>query len=150
MMPFGRLLLAAVVALSPASIAAEDSVVVTNDEHRVEIVRAERHDALIDGMLRPEDPRQAFLLVFLQTDDPCLDPESLDACFDGVDADEKLAWACGWVLLGDDEKRLADGGGILDGEIACSYVVPRRSKRLRLALRGYPEIELAPALSAGE
>ncbi|MDX1643185.1 MAG: hypothetical protein R3244_02385 [Thermoanaerobaculia bacterium] len=144
--------LVAVAAISLAKVAlAAEPVQVENDDHRVEIVRAERHDELMDGLLRPEDPAEAFLLVFLRTDDPCLDPERIDGCFDDeVEADERLAWACGSVVLEDGQERLADGGGILDGELACSYVVPRRSKRLRLMLRGYPEIELEPALSAAE
>lgn len=145
-----RLVALTALSLTALSLAAQP-VEVENEAHRVEIVRAERHDALMDGLLRPEDPTQAFLLVFLRTDDPCLDPERLDGCFDDeVEADERLAWACGSVRLEDDEERLADGGGILDGELACSYVVPRRSKRLRLVLRGYPEIELEPALSAAD
>lgn len=127
---------------------AQEAVRVANDRYEVEIVRAERRDALMNGMLRPEDPGQAFLLVFLDTEDPCLDPQPAASCFDGeVEADEKLAWACGWLVLADGEESPADGGGVLDGELACSYVVPRRSKRLTLVLRGYPEVELEPAAS---
>lgn len=146
-----RLLLAVALAASSVVRAEQGSVTVAGDEHRVEILRVERHEALMDGLLHPEDPDEAFLLVYLETDDPCLDPRRAVTCFgDEIEPDEKLAWACGRVLLDEGEERRADGGGLLDGELACSYVVPRRAERLVLELRGYPEIELEPSRPAVE
>lgn len=145
-----ELLLVLALAASAVAPAEKGSVTVAGDAHRVEILQVERHQALMDGMLRPEDPDEAFLLVYLKTDDPCLDPRRAATCFDEIEADEKLAWACGRVVLDDGEERRADGGGLLDGEQACSYVVPRRTARLVLELRGYPQIELEPSRPPAE
>lgn len=143
--------LASVLLVLPLAALAAETLTVTNDEHRIEILRVERHDTLMDGMLWPEDPEETFLLVYLETDDPCLDPLQAASCFgDEVEPEEKLAWACGRVMLGEGEERRADGGGILDGELACSYVVPRASRRLVLEIRGYPQVELQRSLAPAE
>lgn len=113
-----------------------------NERHEVEILRVEQVDSLQGGMLRPERPEDAFLLVYVKTEDPCFDPERNSECFEAaLDELEKLARACGHLVLAGEE-RPADGGGWLEQELVCSFVVPAGADDLTLVLRDYPEVEL--------
>ncbi len=140
-----RIGLTALVAASGLVGQPSEPVVVSNDEHEVRIVRVAKTNSLHGGMVLPPSTDEAFLLAYLETDDPCFDPARNLGCFEGErDELETLARACGEVGLGDGEVRPADGGGLLEGELACSYLVPADSKAMKLRLRGYPEIEIAP------
>ena len=126
---------------------AEDPVSVSNGTHETAVLRVAMTDSLHNGMVQPPSAGEAFLLVFLETDDPCFDPTANADCFDG-DRDrnelETIAWACGEVDITTTDSRSADGGGLLGGELACSYVVPISTAGLVLRLRGYPEIGVEP------
>ena len=140
-------LLAAIGLLLGSGASADEPVVVSNDEHKVRVVQVELHGALHNGMVRPPSEDEAFLLVFLDTADPCFDFERNAACFpDAGDLNEldKVAWACGEIVLGEDDVRLADGGGVLGEGLACSFVVPVSAPSVLLTLRGYPSIDLQP------
>jgi hypothetical protein len=131
--------------LITGSLPADEPVTVANDTHEIQVVRVAKTDSLHGGMVQPPTADEAFLLVYLETADPCFDPASNLDCFDGNrDELETIAWACGEVEVGVDDVRPADGGGLLDGELACSYLVPLDAGSLILRLRGYPEIEVAP------
>lgn len=131
--------------LLPASTSADETVVVSNETHEIRVVRVAKTDSLHKGMVQPPTADEAFLLVRLETDDPCFDPAQNAECFDGErDELEITAWACGEVVIGEDDVRPADGGGLLDGELACSYLIPIDAKGLTLRLRGYPEITVEP------
>lgn len=120
-------------------------MIVSNDEHDIEVLEVALTGSLHDGMVQPPSPDEAFLLVYLDTDDPCFDPARNFDCFDGDRDDlEAIAWACGEVEVSTDDLRPADGGGLLDGKLACSYVVPIKAGALVLRLRGYPEIDVEP------
>lgn len=122
-----------------------ESVVVSNDEYEVRIVRVAKTNSLHGGMVRPPSPEAGFLLAYLETDDPCFDPTRNVGCFElQGDELETLAWACGEIEIGEGDVRPADGGGLIDGALACSYLVPVGSEAMTLRLRGYPEIEIAP------
>ena len=130
------------VCLIGVPLVAQESVVVANESHQVEVLRVAQVDSLHGGMLQPESAADAFLLVSVETEDPCFDPRLNGDCFDSeMNEVEKVAWACGHVLIGDEE-RPADGGGVLDGELTCSFVVPAGVAELTLVLRHYPEVEL--------
>jgi hypothetical protein len=127
---------------------AEEPAVVSNEDHEVSVVRVELRGALHNGMVQPPSEDEAFLLVFIETADPCFDFERNLGCFPeaGYMEDlDKVAWACGEIALGEDDVRSADGGGQLADGLACSYVVPISATTIRLILRGYPEINLEPA-----
>jgi hypothetical protein len=126
---------------------ADEPVVVSNGEHEVRVVQVELHGALHNGMVRPPSEDEAFLLVFIDTADPCFDFERNAACFpDAGDLNEldKVAWACGEITLDEDDVRLADGGGVLGEGLACSFVVPVSAPSVLLTLRGYAAIDLQP------
>jgi len=134
--------------LAPAPASTDEPVVVRNDDHEVRVVRVELRGALRNGMVQPPSEDEAFLLVFLETGDPCFDFEHNQSCFpDAGNLEEldKVAWACGEVTLGEDDHRPADGGGQLADGLACSYIVPATAPTVRLTLRNYPEITLEPA-----
>ena len=129
-------------AVLTTALSAQEAMVVANEWYEVEILRVEQVDSLHGGMLRPESSNDAFLMVYLETEDPCFDPERNRECFDvALDELEKLAWACGHVVVEGDEL-LADGGGVLEGELACSFVVEAGTTDLTLVLRDYPGVEL--------
>ncbi len=136
------------VAWKPVQVTADEPVVVRNDDHQVRVVRVELRGALHNGMVQPPSADEAFLLVFLETGDPCFDFERNQGCFPeagDLEALDKVAWACGEVTLGEEDRRPADGGGQLADGLACSYVIPVSAPSVRLALRGYPEVDLEPA-----
>ena len=133
-----------IVAMTSSMTSAQESGTVANEWYEVEIERVEQVDSLHGGMLLPEDPEDAFLLVYLHTEDPCFDPATNQDCFEAeFDEFERVAWACGEVLLGE-ETVPADGGGVTDDSLVCSFVVPAGTADLTLVLRGYPEVELSP------
>jgi len=137
-----------VVVRAPDLMMAAEAVVVRNDDHEIRVVRVELRAALHNNMVRPPSEDEAFLLVFLETADPCFDFERNHGCFpEAGDLDEldKAAWACGEVTLREDDTRPADGGGQLADGFACSYVIPISAGSVRLTLRGYPETRLSPA-----
>jgi hypothetical protein len=137
--PLAVLLLFSAVAL------AQEPLVVTNDSHEVNVLRVAKTNSLHGGMVRPPSPAEAYLLAYLETDDPCFDPGRNAGCFDGeFDEIDTIAWACGEIEISEDDIRPADGGGLLDGELACSYLIPVESGALTLHLRGYPPIDVAP------
>lgn len=127
------------------TIAQEEAVTVSNGEYETRVVRVAMTDSLHDGMVQPPSDDEAFLLVYLETDDPCFDPVSNSDCFDGdLDELETIAWACGDVELSPDDIRPADGGGLLGTELACSYIIPINTRGLTLRLRDYEAIDVAP------
>jgi len=136
-------------ALCPLQIAAEEPVAVSNGAHEASIIRVAMTDSLHGGMVQPPAADQAFLLVYLETDDPCFDLALNADCFDAdLDEFETIAWACGEVEVTTDDIRPADGAGLLDGELACNFVVPIKVGKLVLRLRGYPAIAVEPGGSA--
>jgi len=142
------LVLTASCLLMPARSRADEPVVVRNGEFEVEVVRVELRGALHNGMVEPPNENEAFLLVFLETTDPCFNFDRNKSCFpDAGDLEglDKVAWACGEVTLAEGDRRPADGGGQLADGLACSYVVPISAPSVRLTLRGYPEVDLEPA-----
>ena len=139
------MIVAALLLLSLAAVAQEDAVVVSNGTHETSVIRVAMTDSLHNGMVRPPSPDQAFLLVYLDSADPCFDPERNSDCFDGeFDELDTVAWACGEVEVAPDDVRPADGGGLLDGELACSYVISRDTRGLILRLRDYEAIDVEP------
>lgn len=131
----------------------DEPVVIRNQENEVRVVRVELRGALHGGMVQPPSEGEAFLLVFLETTDPCFDSNHNAACFPEaahLSQLDRVTWACGELLLGLDETRPADGAGQLEGELACSFIVPVSAPPGRLRLRGYPEIDLAPAPSRAD
>jgi hypothetical protein len=123
----------------------DESIVVSNEDHEVHIVRVAKTNSLHDGMVRPPSSDEAFLLAYLETGDRCFDPSRNAGCFErDMDELETLTHACGEIELGDGEVRPADGGGLLDGTLVCSYLVPSGSEGMKIRLLGYPEIEIAP------
>ena len=132
----------------PIAAQTEEPAVVRNEDHEVSVVRVELRGALHNGMVQPPSEDEAFLLVFIETSDPSFDFERNQDCFPeaGYMEDlDRVAWACGEIALGEDDVRSADGGGQLADGLACSYVVPISATTIQLTLRGYPEIDLAPA-----
>ena len=133
--------------LAGSGVHADEPVAVGNGEYEVRVVRVELHGALHNGMVQPPSEDEAFLLVFLETSDPCFDFERNAACFpDAGDLNEldKVAWACGEITLDEEDVREADGGGVLAEGLACSFVVPVSAPSVLLTLRGYPAIDLQP------
>ena len=123
-------------------LSSQEATVVANEWYEVEILRVEQVDSLHGGMVRPDSANDAFLMVYLETEDPCFDPQRNHECFDAaLDELEKLAWACGHVVVEGDEL-LADGGGVLEEKLACSFVVEAGTTDLTLVLRDYPAVEL--------
>lgn len=131
--------------LCSASLLADEPVIIANDAHEIRVVRVAKTDSLHDGMIQPPSAAEAFLVVYLETDDPCFDPARNLDCFGGNrDELETIAWACGEVEVSTEDVYPADGGGLLSGELACTYLIPLNASSLTLRLRGYPEIEVAP------
>ena len=58
-----------------------DSLEVSNDSYTVKVLRAEMAGTLYDGMILPPSTDKAFLVVHLETDDPCFDPANEQTCF---------------------------------------------------------------------
>lgn len=141
---FSAVAVVAVLGVSSRALTQEAALVV-NDDHEVKVVRVELTGALHGGRVQPPSADEAFLLVFLETDDPCFDFERNQACFSSELSElDKVAWACGELMIAEDDVRPADGGGLLDGELACSFLVPANASDFLLRLRGYPEISLEP------
>ena len=53
----------------------QEAALVANDDHEVKVVRVELTGTLHGGIVQPPSAEEAFLLVYLETDDPCFDYE---------------------------------------------------------------------------
>lgn len=116
---------------------------VTNGTYKVEVTKVEKTRTIL-GNMEPRTPGAVFLMVNIKTDDPCFDADKNQSCFDPkITPLTKVNMACGEIETAAGKIYEADGGGLIDGKLACGFVVPSETAGIvKLRLRGYPELKL--------
>lgn len=140
----GLVALGCMVLLPWGAVAQKPAQSITNGSYKVQVTKVEQTPTMHGGMLKPPHPDQVFVVVYFETDDPCLDPRQNAAC--GAPQETplaKVAEACGTLQTAAGTTYPADGGGLLAGGLACSFIVAKPITGVTLRLTGYPELKLS-------
>jgi hypothetical protein len=114
---------------------------VTNGEHTIDILEVEKAPTLHGGMIKPRNPNDVFLVIYIKTDDPCFDESKNASCFDaGMTPLDKIVKACGAVQTEPGNTYFADGGGHIEGRLACNWTVPKNIDKATIRFTGYPDL----------
>jgi len=107
---------------------------VSDSTYTLTVLKAVMTDEAPYSGARTSDPNMAFVFVYFKTDDPDMQAMSLTKNFVSV---------CG-ALRTPATISTACGGGMVDGENMCQFILPKSAKNNWVLFRptGYPGIEL--------